>query len=316
MGIWSGYTQSLKSLDVEEPIDLYVHRPLAYLFARAAYPTPISPNFITLLSILAGVASGALLLVDVPHHMLYSGLLLFMSAVLDCADGQLARMRKTSSAFGRMLDGVADLITLVAVGPASAYLCWKKYSSPDWLGWTMVLLMIVMIVTTSYHTTMYDHYKNVFLRLTTPHQDGEEYEVALARYREQRGTGMGLVPRFCYPIYLFYLKSQGDYVKGFDPHTSARLSRFPPFDPERAALYRAEAGPLMRVWRSGFGVGSLVFGLALFNALGLPEYLLMLRLLVLNGIFYGYLRPAQRRVSRRAFQRMGLVLPDQATSTT
>ena len=46
-GFWSGYWQSLKSLDVEEPIDLYVHRPLAYLLARALLPTPISPNWVT-----------------------------------------------------------------------------------------------------------------------------------------------------------------------------------------------------------------------------------------------------------------------------
>ena len=55
-GFWSGYWQSLKSLDVEEPIDLYVHRPLAYLLARALLPTPVSPNLVTLgpMALLAG----------------------------------------------------------------------------------------------------------------------------------------------------------------------------------------------------------------------------------------------------------------------
>jgi hypothetical protein len=33
---------------------------------------------------------------------------------------------------------------------------------------------------------------------------------------------------------------------------------------------------------------------------------------LLNPIFYFYLRPAQRRASRQAFEKMKLVLPDQA----
>src|SRR5258706_12046514 len=107
MGFWLGYRASLKPLEVEEPIDVYIHRPLSYLLARACFRLPISPDFITLSSIVFGLASAAALLATFPHHLQVGGLLLFGSAVLDCADGQLARMRGTSSMFGRMLDGVA-----------------------------------------------------------------------------------------------------------------------------------------------------------------------------------------------------------------
>ena len=34
MKFWEGYWKSLKPLEVEEPIDVWVHRPLAYLIAR------------------------------------------------------------------------------------------------------------------------------------------------------------------------------------------------------------------------------------------------------------------------------------------
>ena len=60
-GFWSGYWQSLKSLDVEEPVDVYVHRPLAYLLARALLPTPISPNLVTIASMVIGVYSAVLI---------------------------------------------------------------------------------------------------------------------------------------------------------------------------------------------------------------------------------------------------------------
>ena len=57
----------------------------------------------------------------------------------------------------------------------------------------------------------------------------------------------------------------------------------------------------MRMWRTWFGFGSLVLGLALFIGLGVPEYYLLFRLIALNGLFYGYMRPAQQAASRRAF---------------
>src|SRR5258708_39980409 len=98
----------------------------------------------------------------------------------------------------------------------------------------------------------------------------------------------------------------------FGPFTSARLTLFPPFDARRAAIYRELAGAPMRLWRNVFGFGSMVFGLALFNALEHPEYYLVYRLRALNAIFYFYLRAAQRRPSREAFRRVGLALPDHA----
>jgi phosphatidylglycerophosphate synthase len=309
MGFWSGYRASLKPLEVEEPIDVYVHRPLAYVLARACLPLGVSPDAITLLSIVAGIASAISLVSQFPYHLQVGGLLLFSSAVLDCADGQLARMRGTSSLFGRMLDGTADLFTVGAAAPASAWVILCSLDMPLWGKGVVLALSVLTMVTSSFHTTMYDHYKNVFLRLTGPYQEGEDYESALAR-RDAK-TSFSLVEKISYPIYLFYLKSQRDYVLTFDPFTSARLTSFPPYDPKRGAVYRAIAGHAMKVWRTTFGFGSMVFGLALFNALGHPEYYLVYRLVVLNAVYYGYLKPLQRRASREAFQKMNLVLPDQ-----
>jgi phosphatidylglycerophosphate synthase len=310
MSFWSGYWASLKPREVEETIDVYVHRPLAYVIARALRPLPISPDFVTALSILAGIASAVSLLASFPYHLQTSGLLLFLSAVLDCADGQLARMRGTSSLFGRMLDGTADLITVGAVAPASAWVMWCQLTTPLWVKGTVLAVTCIAVVTTSFHTTMYDHYKNVFLRLTGSYQEAEDYESARERREKTRGT-TSFVSDLAYPIYLFYLKSQRDYVKKFDPYTSARVTKFPPYDPERGEIYRAVAGPVMTYWRRYFGFGAMVFSLAVFNALAHPEYFVAMRMFILNPIFYLYLRPTQRRASREAFLRMNLVLPDQ-----
>jgi hypothetical protein len=302
MKFWEGYWKSLKPLEVEEPIDVWVHRPLAYLIARASYPLPVSPNAITVVSILLGLCSSAAMFAGL---LPLAGAALFASAVFDCADGQLARLRGTSSVFGRMLDGTADLVVSIAAVGGGTYLVWREYSEPAWLGVVAVALCLVTIVTGSFHTSSYDHYKNVFLRFTHPsYREGEDYEQALERFEQTRASASPLM-RVFWSIYLFYVRSQADYVVGFDPAAS-KLSRIPSYDPERARIYREQAGSLMRLWRTLFGFGSLVFGMSVTIAFGVVEYYLWFRLVVLNAIFYGYLRPRQRRASIQAFRSMGV----------
>jgi hypothetical protein len=306
MAFWDGYWKSLKPLDVEEPVDVWVHRPLAYILARAAYPTPVSPNMITLGSIVLGVSAGACMLAGFRWHMQAAALGIFLSAVLDCADGQLARLRGTSSAFGRMLDGAADLVVSTAVVAGGTYVVYRQFEHPWWHGLLAVLLCVATILTGSFHTSAYDHYKNVFLRFTHPqYREGEDYEHALQRYRDTDANAAWWV-RLVWPIYLFYVKSQADFVGRFDPWTPRRLSLIPAYDAATAAVYRAHAAGLMRVWRSFFGFGSLVFGMSLAMAFELVPHYMLLRLILLNAIFYGYLRPRQRVASRAALERIGI----------
>ena len=263
------------------------------------------------MSIFVGIGAGICVAWDFRFHLQIGGALLFFSAVLDCADGQLARMRKTSSPFGRMIDGVADLITTSAVVPATLWTLWRMFDTRLWLAGTVVGLGVVTIVTSSFHTTMYDHYKNVFIRVTSDrYKEGEDYETAMERWEATKHE-QSWWKRIAWGIYLFYIRSGRDFVVGFDPWTSARLNSFPPYDAARAAVYRKHVAPVMNVWKSVMGFGSMVFGLALFLAFEHPEIYLALRLILLNSLFYFYLRPVQRRASRLAFEEMDIVLPDQ-----
>ena len=166
MSLLDDYLKTLKPLDVEEPIDVWVHRPLAYLLALALYPTRVSPNAVTVLSILCGCAALVSMVVPFPRHMLIAGMFIFLSAVVDCADGQLARMRKTSSAFGRMLDGAADAIVSFVIVAGGAWVIVRSHSSNVLEMAIYVGLVVLTAVTGSFHTGGYDFYKNLFLRLT------------------------------------------------------------------------------------------------------------------------------------------------------
>ncbi|HEY1535535.1 MAG TPA: CDP-alcohol phosphatidyltransferase family protein [Polyangiaceae bacterium] len=301
---WDAYFRSLKPLEVEEPIDVWVHRPPAYVLARILMPTPVSPNLVTIGSIILGCAAGAAIFAGFRWHLQLAGVLIFSSAVLDCADGQLARLRKSSSAFGRMLDGVADLVVSTVVVGGGAWLVMRKYHEPAWLFAVAGTLTVITILTGSFHTTMYDQFKNVFLRMTHPsYHEGEDLEVAEQRFREQRPQ-MSVGLELAWGIYFFYMRSQKNYADKFDPNARRLLVLFPQFSERNAAIYRKHAGKVMRVWRNYYGFGSLVFGLALSIGLNVTEYYLLFRLILLNAGFYGYLRPAQRRASEQALAEM------------
>jgi len=98
---------------VEEWVDLHFFRPLGFRIAQGLKSTRATPDQVTVASLVLGLLAG--------HLMVYpsaalnaAGVGLFIvSDVFDSADGQLARMRGTSTRFGRILDGVSDNIRFI-----------------------------------------------------------------------------------------------------------------------------------------------------------------------------------------------------------
>lgn len=308
MGFISAYKASLKPSDVEEPIDRWFHRPLGHLIAYTSNPIPfISANLLTMLSIVFGWLSAAAIVAPFRFHAQIGAGLLTVSVALDCADGQLARMRKSSSAFGRMLDGIADLLVIAAVAPATLWLIVQgliEQQQPTWLVAVVAVLGVVTGVTSSFHTGMYDHHKNVFLRFTNPtFKEGEDYETARRRW-EETGKDAPIWLRLAWRVYLYYVKSQEDVVRGFDPNGVASISQLPAYDPRIEAIFRKHAEAPFRWLRGWFGFGSLVFGLQIVNLFECGILLLVFRLVVMNGVFYLHVRPLQREASKRIFDEL------------
>ena len=100
------YRKGLKPLVVEEWVDLLIYRPLGFLVALPLKFTPVSPNLVTLASGFVGLL-GAVAMAFGRHDLLVWGAILYaFSNVLDCSDGQLARMTGKFSRYGRIYDGV------------------------------------------------------------------------------------------------------------------------------------------------------------------------------------------------------------------
>src|SRR4051812_11480973 len=91
------YQRTLKALETEEPLDLLVYRPLAFGLAKVLARTPATANHVSLMSLGFGMLAGALLWQGTPAMAALAAGSYFLCNVFDCADGQLARMKGTSS---------------------------------------------------------------------------------------------------------------------------------------------------------------------------------------------------------------------------
>lgn len=97
-----------KGAAVEEWTDRHFFRPAGMLVVRATWPLGVSADQLTIASVILGVLAGHLFLYRAAAINAVGLALFIVSDILDSADGQMARMRGTSTRFGRMLDGIAD----------------------------------------------------------------------------------------------------------------------------------------------------------------------------------------------------------------
>ncbi len=105
----------LKATELEEGLDLILFRPFAFVLVKIFQPTPITPNQITLISLVLGLIAGFCFWQGTAGWVLTGAIFLFWTNVFDCADGMLARVRGTSSVIGYILDGMVDYITHIVV---------------------------------------------------------------------------------------------------------------------------------------------------------------------------------------------------------
>jgi len=120
------YRSSKKKHDINRFTE-YVARPPAAIVVYALRGTPITPNQITFLSAFVAAGTCAMLAAWPGWTGLVIAALVFeLSFVLDCADGQLARLRKIASPLGHLLDFLMDELKAMLVFACVAVRLWRQ----------------------------------------------------------------------------------------------------------------------------------------------------------------------------------------------
>jgi len=149
---------ALKGDVVEEWADRRFFRPAGYSLCRRLLPTRVTPDQVTTVSLVLGLIAGHLFLYD-DRWVNAAGLLLFLvSDVFDSVDGQLARMRGTSTPFGRTLDGASDNLRFI-----NLYLTLIARLVMAGMGWQAVLLGVAAGVSHSLQSMAVDTIRQAYL---------------------------------------------------------------------------------------------------------------------------------------------------------
>lgn len=247
---------SSKPAEAEELVDDFVHRPLARLIIPGLARTSITPNQVTFLSGLVGVGGGILLgaAAHDPRLLVWAGVLLFVSVVLDCCDGQLARIRGISSTTGAVVDGLADYAVGLGMGLGASYFMATVHVNP-WL-W---LLGLAGIASAAVQSWFFDHAKTRYIaRVRTGYAEREEDLDKIAEQRREAWKNGQYWESLLLYGYWNYSRMQ-----------NAALAIAGTEDP---AAYRAKHAGRMRAWTFlGTGTHFALAYLACFAAIWWPD---------------------------------------------
>jgi phosphatidylglycerophosphate synthase len=293
----SGVGATYKARDVEETLDVWFYRPLGYLLARAAHRAGLTPNAVTLLGMVLGIAGGHLLLY--PGHLaaVSAIVLLIVSETFDSADGQLARLSGRYSSVGRILDGLASNLVF-----ASIYLHLALRLAPEWGAAPMAAVVIVSAMSHSFQCAVADFYRNAFVHMTGGGRaELDDAAGVEAAYRGQSWRG-AVVRKLLLRLYLNYTREQEMLTRGFRSLQREVARVYPAGTPAwvREAYREANAGliPCHNVLTAN----TRLFALFTAALLGRPLLYFAFEIVVLNVLLGVVLRLQSMRHRRLAAQ--------------
>ena len=108
----------------------FVTSPLAIVANYGAVEVPwITPNRITAASFLVAVVATLGILVGGSAWFIAAAILIHLSHILDCMDGQMARYRKVSSPIGSYYDRLTDQVQVILWFGAAGYAAYEQSAS-------------------------------------------------------------------------------------------------------------------------------------------------------------------------------------------
>jgi phosphatidylglycerophosphate synthase len=141
--LWASLTSSSDGL-----VDIYFNRPAGRPLSRLLIHTAVSPNAVSIASILLGLLAAVYFAVG-NYTMAVAGAVLFqLSAIVDCVDGDIARAVFKESPLGRWLDLAGDQVVHISVFAAIAIGLWRQESAAPvaWLGASAVAGAVLSFV--------------------------------------------------------------------------------------------------------------------------------------------------------------------------
>ena len=184
---------SHKGRAVEEWLDLRFFRPAGIRVARALLGTGVSADQVTLWSLAIGLVAGHLFAYRDRWTNAIGFALFIVSDIFDSADGQLARLRGTSTRFGRALDGISDNLRFLNL---YCHLLYRLIRAGTW--WPGATLLVALAgLAHAYQSAAVDFVRNAFLAIGIGDRGELDLPEDLAPGRRARRSSSPARPGWC-----------------------------------------------------------------------------------------------------------------------
>ena len=272
-------TLATKGDEVEEWLDLRFFRPIGIRLARALAPTRISPDQVTMWSLATGLVAGHLLFYNNVQLNALGWFLFIVSDIFDSADGQLARLRGTSTMLGRMLDGLSDSARFINL---YAHLAARLIIFGHWPAVGAIALSLAALLSHTWQAAAVDFIRHAFLAMS-----GRQSELELPEDLQDRSLAQW--------FYGGWVRRQaGMFPRTVSLERQRRLGTLSSVDQER---YLEHAAPLLGrcVWL-GQNVRWLLILLTVVP--GWPAAMLWITVLPLNLVLFVFVWDAEHIEAR------------------
>ncbi len=252
--------------EIEDITNLVLIHPIASRLTPLLAGMRISPNAVSV----TGMAFGLLAALCYYHYQdvryAIAGLVLMIAwHVMDGADGQLARLTHSQSQTGKVLDGICDYVTFIAVYAALAAALSRKSG-----GWAWALAAAAGVchaVQSAAYEVQREEYN--FFGLGRKSTDSLVPDTSPGG-----GVGLPLTKRLVGALYRQYIRVQR-LMTGVSMQFRNQLTSLLEREPGRAALirerYRETFAPAVRRW-SALSANYRTLGIFIGAVLGAPQY--------------------------------------------
>jgi phosphatidylglycerophosphate synthase len=158
----------------------------------------LTPNRITFLSILVSLIASALIIWGTYPAFVLAAILINLSHIFDCMDGQMAQYRGMSSPFGSYYDKVTDQIKIFLFFAATAYAAYQKTGD-------ITVIFLAFTGVSFYYLRVYVKYLTMFIEMesNSNYLDDSIKTGTNAHMKRPAGLGAGLTNNF-----IWFLKEQ------------------------------------------------------------------------------------------------------------
>ena len=222
MTLFEEFKQSLKAIESEEVFDLFIYRPIAFIFVKIVYGTNLTPNQTSVLAMCMGVSAGIAFGLGTVTSTVIGGCFYLTANVLDCADGQIARLKKNGTKVGRIVDGFIDYVVSTAIFFGIAIGLTQMQSSHalniygnvfNWNPFAYIWIVCFLAgMSSAVQAFYFDFYRNKYLEIVYGKIYSLEEEIAEFEDEKQRVINepdkAGFMDKFLITVYLKYSKLQ------------------------------------------------------------------------------------------------------------